>query len=66
MKKNLKTFQNYLKYLSADISNFLQSGQKSPQKIMITVTNRMSGMFKFRTTKKPHVSFNIIIYSNIL
>lgn len=58
-KSNFKTYQNYLKYLKAEISNFLQSGQTSSQKIMITVTNRMSGMFKFRITKKAHVTFLI-------
>lgn len=63
-KSNFKTYQNYLKYLNAEISNFLQSGQKSSQNH--SVTNRMSGMFKFRITKKAHVTFfNIIIYSNI-
>lgn len=44
-KKPLKTYQNYLKYLNAENSNFLQSDHKLP-KIMVTVTNEMSGMFK--------------------
>lgn len=59
MKKKaiLKTYQNYLKYLKAGSQISFNQARNHHKKIMITVTNRMSGMFKFRITKKAHVNF---------
>lgn len=65
LMKRIKIYQNHLKYLNAEISIFLQLGQKPPQTFWSGLQGEQVECLSLGQPIKPSI-FNRIIYSGIL